>query len=74
MGQSKAVEKKVTSRSQRGNFIEDAKVELRRVTWPDRQKVTNASLVIVFIVVLTTLFVAGVDFVLARIANLWLHL
>ena len=66
--------KDVQRKKVRGNFVEDTKAELKKVTWPDRKTVVSSSIVIVFIVAFSTLFVTGVDYGLSKVANFWLKL
>jgi preprotein translocase subunit SecE len=47
-------------------FSEETKVELKRVTWPDRKTAAAASLVILFIVTTVTLYTSAVDIVLSK--------
>lgn len=54
-----------------GHYAEDLKAELRRVTWPTRSTVVSASVVILFVVVMSTLYVTGVDLVFSKLAY-WL--
>ena len=49
------------------NFFQDTKMELRRVSWPNREAVFKATVLILIIVSFSTLFVAGTDWILARI-------
>jgi len=49
------------------DLLIDTEAELRKVTWPSSQEVMNSSIVVVVTVVLIGLFLAGADYVLARI-------
>lgn len=49
------------------DLLIDTEAELRKVTWPSGQQVINASIVVVVTVVLIGAFLAGADYVLARI-------
>ncbi len=42
-------------------FMKAARVELRKVVWPTRQETTQTTLVVVAMVVVTALFLWGVD-------------
>jgi len=73
--QKKKVEKKAapatkTAKSTRPvglvGFVEDTRYELKRVTWPSSDKVVKASLIILVIVVMSTLFIAGIDLLFTR--------
>lgn len=48
-------------------FFQDTKMELRRVSWPNREAVLKATVLILVIVSFSTLFVAGTDWLLARL-------
>ncbi len=49
------------------DFLIDTEAELRKVTWPTSEEVVNSSLVVVVTVVLIGAYLAGADYVLARI-------
>ncbi len=42
-------------------FLREAKEELRKVTWPDRDEVTGFTIVVVITVVIVSLFLWAVD-------------
>lgn len=48
-------------------FLLDVRAELKRVSWPDRQTLIASSLVVVFVLIVTSLYLAGWDFVFAKI-------
>jgi preprotein translocase SecE subunit len=50
-------------------MLVDTEAELRKVTWPSGQQVINSSLVVVVAVLLIGLYLAGLDYVLARISK-----
>ncbi len=54
-------------------FLKDVRAEMGRVTWPDRQTVIASSLVVVFVLIVTALYLAGWDLVLAEIFKQVLH-
>ncbi len=49
------------------DLLIETEAELRKVTWPSLEQVLNSSLVVVVCVVLIGLFLAGTDWVLARV-------
>ncbi len=49
------------------NFAKDARVELRKVVWPSRQEAIHSTIMIIVVVVITALFLWGIDSIL-----LWL--
>lgn len=42
-------------------FVKESKEELRKVTWPDRDEVTNFTIVVVVTVVVLSLFLWLID-------------
>ncbi|MDX2164456.1 MAG: preprotein translocase subunit SecE [Gammaproteobacteria bacterium] len=49
------------------NFVKDARVELRKVVWPTRQETIHSTIMIIVVVIITALFLWGIDSIL-----LWL--
>lgn len=45
-------------------FAQDARIELRKVVWPSRQETMQVTLVVVGIVIITALFLWGIDSIL----------
>jgi preprotein translocase SecE subunit len=54
-------------------FFKDVRAEMNRVAWPDRETVIASSLVVVFVLVVTSLYLAGWDFILAKIFQRFLR-
>jgi preprotein translocase subunit SecE len=48
-------------------FLQDVRAEMNRVVWPERKMVIASTLVVVFVMVVTALYLAGWDWVLAYI-------
>jgi preprotein translocase subunit SecE len=48
-------------------FLKDVRAEMNRVSWPDRQTVIASSVVVVFVLTVTAMFLAGVDLVFAKL-------
>ncbi|MBT5953090.1 preprotein translocase subunit SecE [bacterium] len=48
-------------------FAKDTRLELQKVTWPTRQVVIKATLIILFIVAFSTVLVGGVDILFAKL-------
>jgi preprotein translocase subunit SecE len=42
-------------------FVEDVQVEMRRVTWPDREQLRNATAVILVFVVIIAIIIGLMD-------------
>ena len=51
------------------NFIEGSVAELRRVQWPDRQQVVQATGVVLGFVALTGVFLGVADFIAGKLVN-----
>lgn len=47
-------------------FLREVIAELNRVTWPDRQTLVASSLVVVFVLAVTALYLGACDFVFAK--------
>jgi len=48
-------------------FLRDVLAEMNRVTWPDRPTLIASSLVVVFVLTVTSLYLAACDVVFAKI-------
>ena len=46
-------------------FTEDVQVEMRRVTWPDRDQVRNATAVILVFVIIMAVIIGAMDSIFA---------
>lgn len=55
-------------------FLREVRAELEKVTWPGRQEVQAATLVIIALVLLMAAFIGGVDFVVSRVLGLFFRL
>jgi preprotein translocase subunit SecE len=49
------------------NFVKEAKEELRKVTWPDRDEVTSFTIVVVITVIMISIFLWLVDSALMKL-------
>ena len=49
------------------DFVKEAKEELRKVTWPDRDEVTSFTIVVVITVIMISLFLWLIDSALMRL-------
>jgi preprotein translocase subunit SecE len=47
-------------------FLNDAKVELKRVTWPSRKQTMASTLVVIIIVFVMAIYFSIIDFGLAK--------
>ena len=55
-------------------FLREVRAELEKVTWPGRQEVRAATLVIIVLVTLLSIFIGGVDIVIRRLMSLLFRL
>jgi preprotein translocase subunit SecE len=51
-------------------FIEDVRVEMKKVIWPERDPLINSTVVVIVISVLFTLFIFLADSIISRIINI----
>lgn len=42
-------------------FVEEVQVEMRRVTWPDREQLRNATIVILIFVIILAFIIGAMD-------------
>jgi preprotein translocase subunit SecE len=50
-------------------FVREVVAEFRKVSWPSRQELINSTVVVITVTVVVSLFLGGVDVVLARIVE-----
>jgi preprotein translocase subunit SecE len=55
-------------------FLREVRAEMEKVTWPGRQEVQAATLVIIALVLILAVFIGGVDFVVSRLLGLFFRL
>jgi preprotein translocase subunit SecE len=48
-------------------FLKDVRAEMNRVAWPDRRVVIASSAVVVFVLIVTGAYLAGIDYVFAKL-------
>jgi preprotein translocase subunit SecE len=53
-------------------FFDEVKLELEKVTWPQRKETIATTWVVVFIVVLISFYLGACDLVLAKLLRLFL--
>jgi preprotein translocase subunit SecE len=46
-------------------FLGDVRGEMNRVAWPDRQTVIASTVVVVFVLTVTSIYLAGWDYIFA---------
>jgi preprotein translocase subunit SecE len=52
------------------DFLKEAKIELRKVTWPTPKQTFTSTSVVIFLVMVVSLFLAVVDFGLTKLLKL----
>jgi len=52
------------------DFLGNVKSELKKVTWPTRKDTYASSLVVIVLVLVSAVFLGGVDLVLSRLVRL----
>jgi preprotein translocase subunit SecE len=53
-----------------GRFLKEVRLEMKRVTWPNKKEVSGATWVVIVTVVIIALFIGIVDQVLMRFLGL----
>ncbi|MBN1688919.1 MAG: preprotein translocase subunit SecE [Candidatus Omnitrophica bacterium] len=56
-----------------GNFISETKQELNKVTWPSRNELWQATLVVIVTTFIVALFIGVADFILSMIMRIVLR-
>ena len=51
-------------------FIEDVRVEMKKVVWPEREKLINSTVVVIVVSALFTLFIFLSDTIISRVINI----
>jgi preprotein translocase subunit SecE len=51
-------------------FLEDVRVEMKKVVWPERDKLINSTVIVVVVSVLFTLFIFLSDTIISRVINI----
>lgn len=49
-----------------GRFLKEVRLEMKKVTWPNKREVSGATWVVIFTVVVIALFIGVVDLILVR--------
>jgi preprotein translocase subunit SecE len=50
-------------------YLHDVRSELRKVVWPTREEAINLTVVVLFITILMTLILGGLDFIFGQLLN-----
>lgn len=51
-------------------FIEDVRVEMKKVVWPERDELINSTIVVIVVSTLFTIFIFLTDTIVSKIINL----
>ncbi|MCM8818626.1 MAG: preprotein translocase subunit SecE [Candidatus Omnitrophica bacterium] len=52
------------------NYLNDVKVELKKVTWPDKKVLRNSTLIIILFMIIMAFYFGIVDVIFAKIISL----
>lgn len=55
-------------------FLREVRGEMEKVSWPGRDEVRAATIVIILLVIMLAVFIGGVDFVVSRVLGLFFRL
>lgn len=55
-------------------FLREVRAEMEKVSWPGRDEVRAATIVIIVLVLILAAFIGGVDFVVSRVLGLFFRL
>jgi len=55
-------------------FLREVRAEMEKVTWPSRDEVRAATIVIIVLVLILAAFIGAVDFVVSRVLGLFFRL
>jgi preprotein translocase subunit SecE len=53
-----------------GKFLEEVKVELKKTSWPTRQELIDATIVVIIAIAILSVYVGVVDVFLSKIVSL----
>ncbi len=51
-------------------FIEDVRVEMKKVVWPERPELINSTVVVIVVSLLFTIFIFLTDTIVSKIVNI----
>lgn len=54
------------------NFIKEAIAELKKVIWPNRKELKNSTIVVVFTIIIASVFIGLIDLVFTKILTLFM--
>jgi len=56
-----------------GNFLQETKQELNKVTWPGRDEVVQSTIVVIFTTFIVALYIGVIDFFLSGMMRVLLR-
>ena len=51
-------------------FVEDVRVEMKKVIWPERDQLINSTVVVIVVSIIFTLFIFFADTIISKIINI----
>lgn len=51
-------------------FIEDVRVEMKKVIWPERDQLINSTVVVIVVSIIFTLFIFFADTIISKVINI----
>jgi preprotein translocase subunit SecE len=54
------------------NFIKEAIAELKKVIWPSRKELKNSTIVVVFTIIIASVFIGLIDLIFTKILTLFM--
>ena len=51
------------------NFLKEVRLQLTKVSWPTREELTGATIVVIIVTVIAAVFVGFVDLIFSRILS-----
>jgi preprotein translocase subunit SecE len=55
------------------DFVRESREELKRVTWPEKEEVSNFTIVVIVTLIIVSVFLGLVDVVLNHLIGLLVH-
>lgn len=51
-------------------FVEDVRVEMKKVIWPERDQLMNSTVIVIIISAIFTLYIFFADTIISRVINI----
>jgi len=52
------------------DYLNEVKVELRKVSWPNREQTTTYTILVIIVSVIVGIYLGGLDYVFSKIVSL----